>query len=53
MNFNLDDFTMIIGNNVKTICFDTDSEMWTITYKNDLTPDVVNNDELIDFLSNH
>lgn len=41
-----------IGNNVKTISFDTETEMWTIIYKTDLNDDYVHNDNLIEHLQN-
>lgn len=41
-----------LGNNVKTISYDTERETWTITYKSDLKPDEVNNDLILDCLRN-
>ena len=41
-----------LGNNVKTISYDTEQEIWTITYKSDLKPDEVDNDLILDFLRN-
>lgn len=41
-----------LGNNVKTISYDTVKEMWTITFKNDLEPSEVDNDLILDFIRN-
>lgn len=38
--------------NVKTCCYNADTKKWVITYKNDLPPDELESDILIDFLEN-
>ena len=38
--------------NVRSATYDNETQMWTITYKNGLTPDVVPSDLLIEFLHN-
>jgi len=39
-----------LGNNVKRISYDTETEMWTIEYKNDLTPDTIGEDNILNYL---
>ena len=46
------DFTEELGNNVKTITYDAEKLKWTITYKNGLNPDEIDNDGILDFLRN-
>lgn len=41
-----------VGNNVKSLNYNPDTDMWRVTYKNDLTPDVVGTKEIIEFLTN-
>jgi hypothetical protein len=41
-----------LGNNVKTISYDTEKESWIITYKNDLESNEFGNDSILDFLRN-
>jgi len=41
-----------LGNNVKTISYDTEKEIWKITYKSDLKPNEVDNKLILDFLRN-
>jgi len=40
------------ANNVKSIIYDTRFGRWVVTYKNGLPEDVVDSDNLIDFLYN-
>ena len=39
-----------LGSNVKTISYDTEKEIWTITYKSGLETDEVDNDFILDFI---
>ncbi len=38
--------------NVKTCSYNCETGYWTITYKNGLNPDEIDNENLIDFLNN-
>jgi len=42
----------LVGSNVKSITYFTETDKWKITYKNGLNPDTVASDDLIDFLRN-
>ena len=42
-----------LGNNVKRISYDTETEMWTIEYKNGLTPDTLGEDNILNYLRSY
>ena len=50
--FDLNEFIEIIGNNIKSIEYDTELDRWLIKYKNELNDDNVNSDDLLEFLEN-
>lgn len=41
-----------LGNNVKTVSYNTIAKEWTIIYINGINPDTVKSEDLIDFLKN-
>ena len=40
------------SNNIKTFSYDTESHLWTVTYKNGLEPDTLTTPLIFDFLEN-
>lgn len=41
-----------LGDNVKSISYDVDTQTWTIEYKNGINDDVIGEDDFLDFLQN-
>jgi len=46
------EFVSMLGNNIKSIKYNPYNDDWTIDYNNDLKSDVINSEDLIDFLQN-
>lgn len=41
-----------LGNNIKSISYDTEDKIWTVNFKNRLTPSKVPDTLIIDFVEN-
>ena len=41
-----------LGNNVKSISYDTESKKWTVSFIRNLTPVESSEDDILDFLRN-